>query len=105
MFCFLMNGPDMIATLYGTVGINMNQALPEEYASVLQAECIDDNTLLHIKNTHDGSSLNAGRKGNAAAGAAGAGAAAAGAPSSTSNAAKLTKLQAALSAKLYLLVW
>jgi hypothetical protein len=95
---------DMIATLYGTVGTNMNQALPEEYASVLQAECIDDNTLLHIKNTHEGTSLNnssnaAGRKG-----AAGGGASAA-APAGTSNAAKLTKLQAALGAKLYLLVW
>jgi hypothetical protein len=100
----------MIATLYGTVGVNMNQALPEEYASVLQAECIDDNTLLHIKNTHEGSSLNnssgnaAGRRGAAAAGGGTSGAPAAPA-GGTSNAAKLTKLQAALGSKLYLIVW
>src|SRR5690348_2609724 len=100
----------MIATLYGTVGVNMNQALPEEYANVLQAECIDDNTLLHIKHTHEGSSLNStssnppGRKGAGASASTGAGAAA-GPAGGSSNAAKLTKLQAAMNAKLYLVVW
>lgn len=74
----------------------MNQTLPEEYTSVLQAECIDDNTLLHVKNTHDGTSLNGtndavGRKTNQLTG--------------KTNAAKLVKLQAALSAKIYLIVW
>jgi hypothetical protein len=94
---------DTITTLYGTVGMTMNQTLPEEYLSVLQAESVDDNTLLHIKNTHEGTSLNpgGGRKGAAAGGTTGAG----GAAGATSNAAKLSKLHAALSAKLYLLVW
>lgn len=91
---------DMVATLYGAAGVTMNQTLPEEYTSVLQADGIDDNTLLHIKNTHEGTSLNApaqGRKGASSGSNAGAG--------TTSNAARLGKLQAALGAKLYLLVW
>ena len=81
---------DMVATLYGSIGVNMNQTLPEEYVSVLQAECIDDNTLLHVKNSHDGTSLNTS-KGSYQSG--------------KTNAAKLIKLQAALSTKLYLIVW
>lgn len=86
----------MVSALYGAIGVSMSQTLPEEYASVLQAESIDDNTLLHMKNTHDGTSLNGPRKG---AGGAGAGA------GGGSNTARLTKLQAAMSSKLYLLVW
>ena len=48
----------MIATLYGAAGLSMSHTLPEEYASVLQAEGIDDNALLHMKNSTEGTSLN-----------------------------------------------
>ena len=49
---------DIIATLYGSVNIHMNHTLPEEYASVLQADGVDDNALLHMKNSTEGTSLN-----------------------------------------------
>jgi hypothetical protein len=91
---------DMISSLYGSIGTNMNQTLPEEYASVLQADGIDDNTLLHIKNTHEGTSLNGPAQGRKGAGTGGGGAA-----GITSNATRLSKLQAAMASKLYLVVW
>lgn len=84
----------MVATLYGTVGVNMTQTLPEEYTSVLQAEGIDDNALLHLKHGLDNGSGAAGGKGGKNRGASG-----------TSNAAKLQRLQAAMNSKLFLLVW
>jgi hypothetical protein len=89
----------MISSMYGSIGVNMNQTLPEEYASVLQADGIDDNTLLHIKNTHEGTSLNGPGQGRKGAGTA------AGAAGITSNATRLSKLQAAMASKLYLVVW
>lgn len=59
---FIITSPffstDIIATLYGAAGLTMSHPLPEEYASVLQAEGIDDNALLHIKNSTEGTSLN-----------------------------------------------
>jgi hypothetical protein len=75
----------------------MSQTLPEEYASVLQAEGVDDNVLLHIKHSTEGTSLNSrldsmppgGNKGK----------------KSTGNADKLVKLQTAMGSKLYLLIW
>lgn len=36
----------------------MNHTLPEEYASVLLADGVDDNALLHMKNSTEGTSLN-----------------------------------------------
>lgn len=84
----------MVATLYGTVGVNMTQTLPEEYTSVLQADGIDDNALLHLKHGLDGGGNGGGGKGGKKGGSSG-----------TSNAAKLVRLQTALGSKLFLLIW
>ena len=92
---------DVVATLYGTVGVNMTQTLPEEYASVLQAEGIDDNALLHMKHGLDGTGGGGGGGLGAGVGRGGKKSGAAG----TSNGAKLMRLQAALGSKLFLLVW
>lgn len=95
---------DVVATLYGTVGVNMTQTLPEEYTSVLQAEGIDDNALLHMRHGLDGTGGGGGGGGGGPGAGVGRGGKKSGA-AGTSNGAKLMRLQAALGTKLFLLVW
>ena len=80
--------------MHGSIGVHMTQTLPEEYTSVLQAEGVDDNALVNIKGGAGGGG-----------GGVGLGGVTSGGSGSGGNAAKLPKLQSALGAKLYLVVW
>ena len=79
--------------MYNSSNIHLNTTIPIEYKNVLQSECIDDNTLLHIKNTHENTSLNTTQPGRKVG------------VLDTSNVQKLNKLNSLLNNKLYLLVW
>ena len=74
----------------------MTQTLPEEYASVLHADGVDDNALLNLKGGN--ADAIAGRKGQPSQQQGGANGA-------SGNASRLTKLNHALHSKLYLVIW